>query len=1327
MKHTKRSAFTIVELVIVIAVIAILSAVLIPTFGAIIRDANEAADKTAASTLTSELHIHLKGNTIDSEEELMAALKDSGIGEKLVPKALAYGHHFWFNMETQSIFAAYPDDVAKMEPAKLSASVNQDGPVLASEVTPIADTTDYANVGIRDVYDKGYYLISNCGDLADALNRIETLASAKDYEDLIKDLNDAVTFDTDNTAATAVLNKVKETTIRTQYGVFFYDGASTYEHISSAASYLSGSYYNYNPTSGKAETATAAPNVSKPVSIPSNIKAVMEGGLNYETAQGTTVEMPSVNAVIDIFTPASTNAIISIKGAQYIVTTAACDEHNDTCDVLAKKDGTVVDHLELKLAFEDFYIGYEAKTDNTTTDRLVEDSTEPNKVYVAYRNGRLQLFAVNTDNTDETSSKVMEWKIDETATNYGTFDIDPKTGAIDLTTAEYAVVDGKYVCEINVKAIAKNLNGNIVEDTITVVVIKPVTATLNLGSTKLAFSNPPATYPALTFNGPLTSYGVSATVTYSGDIDETDPLNLRNNYVLDIDTDNIVGLLYDGSKMSFKTNGDGELISNTYSFTVSVDGCFETVVSGEIADATAAPVRFNYKQYNQGDRPQQYYVGTSAAEGSNKVMLSDLFTLSEVNKAKLGNATVTIYVDAELDGSLFPSYEIRKVFKAYADQVAAGDMAEEDNPFTLNAKYTDAVTERNWNSASIEFIGTITSEYTIYVEISPEFDVSTVVRLEVVNGVINVSNLNDLTADANGKITLGGNVALHGDCKIETGTTIDVGANTLYGNGWVIDAEEYTNEVIIETTKTEKISAWTECTVCGNKNVSSWDPSDRDCREYYTDDGCGDAYGHRVDGSLISHPEVTKTITYYCSNPEAIELINLAGGTIENIYINGPVYPDLQYGIGDCEIDGHDDHNLFPYFVSGIKTSGNATINDSYIKGFRQPVLVAGAAAVGELEDITNNNGTPDDTSDDYADKTVNVTKEAENTTIKNTVLHGGNYANLNIVSGNVTLTDVTTIQDFDGMVPTVNYDSNKDDFTVVGAGIVLEYTTAPDTSKIQSAIDLAEQLAEAGRLGSDSDAKEQKIGALIKPLSTKIDINGSFTQHNWIEKNLGNKKVPVIPVYTGKDVDLKFIFSTIFYGVTLDSIGEVISSLAGLLGIPNNIGRMGRFLFVTHQDVAVNEGNEGNRITDTSAVTHNATLNELINLGIMFADVAQSEGDAVVGAALTKYIIDIDETDSNSKKHSHVSLQLKEDISVGSMNATVLTDGADASLAVWSYTDGRQWVSTRGSNMVTISTIKGDTKWNDVITVTNDDKYYAGYYATSDAYKNLHFWEINN
>jgi type IV pilus assembly protein PilA len=55
MKKTNKKGFTIVELVIVIAVIAILAAVLIPTFANVVEKANKSAVLTSARNAYTEL------------------------------------------------------------------------------------------------------------------------------------------------------------------------------------------------------------------------------------------------------------------------------------------------------------------------------------------------------------------------------------------------------------------------------------------------------------------------------------------------------------------------------------------------------------------------------------------------------------------------------------------------------------------------------------------------------------------------------------------------------------------------------------------------------------------------------------------------------------------------------------------------------------------------------------------------------------------------------------------------------------------------------------------------------------------------------------------------------------------------------------------------------------------------------------------------------------------------------------------------------------------------------------------------------------------------
>ena len=76
MKRNNKKGFTIVELVIVIAVIAILSAVLIPTFGSVITDANKnAAQQEARNAYTK----YIQACTDDDTANLTAADLDKDL------------------------------------------------------------------------------------------------------------------------------------------------------------------------------------------------------------------------------------------------------------------------------------------------------------------------------------------------------------------------------------------------------------------------------------------------------------------------------------------------------------------------------------------------------------------------------------------------------------------------------------------------------------------------------------------------------------------------------------------------------------------------------------------------------------------------------------------------------------------------------------------------------------------------------------------------------------------------------------------------------------------------------------------------------------------------------------------------------------------------------------------------------------------------------------------------------------------------------------------------------------------------------------------------
>ena len=108
-KRNNKKGFTIVELVIVIAVIAILAAVLIPTFSGIIKKAQESADIQAVRQMNTALAVedaYKGGLTIN---DAVATLKEAGLnGEDYI--ALVSGRYFFYDAtENRIVYAEYKD------------------------------------------------------------------------------------------------------------------------------------------------------------------------------------------------------------------------------------------------------------------------------------------------------------------------------------------------------------------------------------------------------------------------------------------------------------------------------------------------------------------------------------------------------------------------------------------------------------------------------------------------------------------------------------------------------------------------------------------------------------------------------------------------------------------------------------------------------------------------------------------------------------------------------------------------------------------------------------------------------------------------------------------------------------------------------------------------------------------------------------------------------------------------------------------------------------------------------------------------------------------
>ncbi len=115
----KHNGFTVIELVIIVAVVAILAAVLIPTFATIIENANITSDTQAVRNMNTFLSSEVaKGNAPAGGDELISLLEENGIS-KFRPQTRFYTF-YWLRAENVIVLVndegdiIYPEDYVDM-------------------------------------------------------------------------------------------------------------------------------------------------------------------------------------------------------------------------------------------------------------------------------------------------------------------------------------------------------------------------------------------------------------------------------------------------------------------------------------------------------------------------------------------------------------------------------------------------------------------------------------------------------------------------------------------------------------------------------------------------------------------------------------------------------------------------------------------------------------------------------------------------------------------------------------------------------------------------------------------------------------------------------------------------------------------------------------------------------------------------------------------------------------------------------------------------------------------------------------------------------------
>ena len=225
-RFRQRKAFTIIEMVIVIAVIAILATVLVPTISGVIQKANHSTDVQFAANLNVQLAMYAVDKPIKNESDLRDAInffygewtdetktvltQDGDFYAKLAPKSAKQGYHYWWDAA---------NSVVVLSTYEKLIDTNGDGVVVTAEGDPIERTFSPASprnlILATEEGEKEYFLMDQEGsEVAEALkllgncnegNYITALYSLENMEDA---------------EGAVILAKVQDTAILNGHGMF---------------------------------------------------------------------------------------------------------------------------------------------------------------------------------------------------------------------------------------------------------------------------------------------------------------------------------------------------------------------------------------------------------------------------------------------------------------------------------------------------------------------------------------------------------------------------------------------------------------------------------------------------------------------------------------------------------------------------------------------------------------------------------------------------------------------------------------------------------------------------------------------------------------------------------------------------------------------------------------------------------------------------------------------------------------------------------------------------------------------------------------------------
>ncbi len=728
-----RRAFTIVELVIIIAVIAVLAAVLIPTFSNIINKSQISADQTNVTNLNKQISIELVDGKIESAEDLervIVKVFGQEYYDNLAPKSAKLGYNYWFNIKTNLVELKKYDESFVSERANLSMT------------TKSFDENNFRRYG-------DYYLLDQTGsDFSDAIKGFETLTSSDSYMNAITLVNNILSNENNHhyVQTNTLIDKLSKTVIIGNAGTFRYADYINVTNVLfvSGITTINSNLYLYDGTNVISITPSQTnpvANVSE-ITLPSTITSVEGNALYFKENKTVNIygSFKTIDEVKSIFKAYSTNGIIVCEESDGLVLNGSVLE-----DLNGNSQGN--------LGYSNPVASFDISCEETDKIKYVSGT-----LYVAYDQKEFQLMTDNfigENPNSNISSEEVFWSSD----NSDVLSVD-ENGKVTIEKIPSIGETTEYTLT------ATSIAGGH-QETITVRVVRINSAYLEFEGTDI-FSDVDSTIE-VTYDGTKESFSFSNFAAY------------YNYTVVDLVLESEVVVETTGDL--FTVNGltltlSENQKSGTQTITIKIGEYITKNITINVIDNTASAFDRNYIIGAEGEdgslqigEKYLYRVGNE-----NTVLLGELF--NNVKAAK--NVFLTIYdltssVNSDVLIGADPNFTV--IIKD-----------KNNNELTMNNGWT--LEQEDWSEASIKFEGTGIAKIEIGNKIGNTYEGKSFIIVEVVDGK-NVRAYSDLNSSGNYvllndiKMSDNGSYYLSNGTLFGNGYTFDVTKGIVSGSGYV--------------------------------------------------------------------------------------------------------------------------------------------------------------------------------------------------------------------------------------------------------------------------------------------------------------------------------------------------------------------------------------------------------------------------------------------------------------------------------------------------------------------------------------------------------------